>query len=263
MHAKSDDNALRAFTLIELLVVIAIIAILAALLLPALSSAKERGRRAVCLSNLRQIGIAIHSYAADSDGKIPYGPKAPPFTNPGDFYPSTGAATSLISLQSGAPVGLGLMLQSYIARQPRILFCPSSDQALDAAAQLAKVGISQAQCGYYYRHASVTAMNDLSLNIAAPEHIKLDNLGNNRNDQPIRALAIDTMFLCPPNLSLFGVNASTHHQQKFADILFSDGHTLSQPNADGRYTVNLITVSDLSAAFNKILSVFEHADTVP
>jgi hypothetical protein len=106
-------------------------------------------------------------------------------------------------------------------------------------------------------------MNDLNLNIAAPEHVKLDNLGKNRNDQPIRAMAIDTMFLCPPNLSLFGVNASTHHQQKFADILFSDGHTLTQPNADGRYTVNLITVSDLSAAFSKILTVFEQADTVP
>jgi prepilin-type N-terminal cleavage/methylation domain-containing protein len=260
MHAKKDD---KAFTLIELLVVIAIIAILAALLLPTLSLAKERGQRAVCLSNLRQLGVSIQAYASDNDGKIPYGPKAPLFTNPGDFYPSTGAPTSLISLQSGAPVGLGLMLQSYIARQPRILFCPSSDQAQDATAQLANVGISQAQCGYYYRHASVTAMNDLNLNIAAPEHIKLDNLGNNRNDEPIRALAIDTMFLCPPNLSLFGVNASTHHHQKFADILFSDGHILTQPNADGRYTVNLVTVSDLSTAFSKILAVLEQADKVP
>ena len=105
-------------------------------------------------------------------------------------------------------------------------------------------------------------MNDLNLNILAPEHIKLDNLGNNRNDQPIRALAFDCLFLCPPILSLFGVNVSTHHQQKFADILFSDGHTLTQRNPDGRYTVNLITVSDLSAAFSKILTVFEQADKV-
>src|ERR1700678_206136 len=97
----------RAFTLVELLVVIAVVAILAALLLPALASARQKGQRAACLSNLHQIGIAIQSYASDSGGSIPFGPVASAFTSPFDFYPSTGAPTSLLSLGSGAPVGLG------------------------------------------------------------------------------------------------------------------------------------------------------------
>jgi prepilin-type N-terminal cleavage/methylation domain-containing protein/prepilin-type processing-associated H-X9-DG protein len=66
-HRKSAG----AFTLIELLVVISIIALLMAILLPSLGRAKEQAKATRCLSNLKQIGLAMHAYASDYDYLLP------------------------------------------------------------------------------------------------------------------------------------------------------------------------------------------------
>jgi prepilin-type N-terminal cleavage/methylation domain-containing protein len=251
----------RAFTLVELLVVIAIVAILAALLLPVLTRAKDSGRKAACISNLRQIGLAVHVYAQDHDGRMPYGPNAPPFSHPAEFYPSTGSPTSLLSLRSGAPVALGLLLKDHLSQTPKVLFCPGADQTVDADAELAKVNTNQAQGSYYYRHGGVTQL--FHTPPTEPKSIRLDNPGNNRNGRPIRALAIDSQFLCSFTVATYNIKPRTHHRQKLADILYVDGSVSSRHNRDARFTVDLRNNADLYDAFNRILRVLEQADVEP
>lgn len=125
-------RSIRGFTLIELLVVIAIIAILAAILFPAFARARENARRSSCLSNTKQIGLAIIQYSQDYDEKMPL------------------HETTELDLSVGWWMP---MIQPY-AKSYQIGFCPS-DSSVNASNPVTYSNIS---FGYNYIYLSGTAL---------------------------------------------------------------------------------------------------------
>ncbi len=241
------------FTLIELLVVIGILSLLIAILLPALSQAKHHARRMACSGHLRHVGVAIHLYADDFGDTIPFGPAGRPVTG-SNFYTVTGDVTSLLSLEDGAPVGLGLLLNNYLAHQPTVLFCPGADQPSEAREQLAKVGQAQAQSDFYYRHASVALLTGKPKTL----NTRLSDLGKNSKGQPISALVTDVQFLAHQSLASFQVKTRTNHQRTASNILFAAGNVITVSNRDDKFTVDIGTSP--YDALERILAMFELAD---
>lgn len=116
----------RAFTLIELLVVISIIALLIAILLPALSAAREAARQSICLSNQRQMGVAVHSFATEYDGELPPDGHAIHGVSSGAgavwLYGNSG---EFFQEPWGYYMGAGILVDKGYLADGRIFYCPS------------------------------------------------------------------------------------------------------------------------------------------
>jgi prepilin-type N-terminal cleavage/methylation domain-containing protein len=118
---------LRGFTLIELLVVIAIIAILAAILFPVFAQARDKARSAACLSNLKQVGLALSMYTQDYDEILPF---AYNFWGPGVY--SVGGITYNTTNGLAPPM---IYLAPYV-KNFGVFFCPSGGKTPPSSGQL-------------------------------------------------------------------------------------------------------------------------------
>jgi prepilin-type N-terminal cleavage/methylation domain-containing protein/prepilin-type processing-associated H-X9-DG protein len=153
-EAATDRRAISTagFTLIELLTVIAILAVLAGILLPVLWRSRESGRATVCLSNIRQLGLAIHLYAQDWDDTFPMS------RSPDALHPATGC----MSPPSGGPYPESGLWGSSVdwrrlvlpyAKTPSLYSCPSNGYAWGQTGYSAVTGVGGDETNSYYPKA--------------------------------------------------------------------------------------------------------------
>jgi len=124
-RSKGKDNKVKGFTLIELLVVVAIISLLAAILFPVFARARESARRASCLSNVQQMGLAMMQYVQDYDETYPlYYYKLPDGT-PASYLPD---GLIWVGDVGTARIYWPQMLYPY-HKSLKVFWCPSSSIA--------------------------------------------------------------------------------------------------------------------------------------
>jgi len=123
------------------LLVVAIIAILAAMLLPALSKAREKARRAVCLNNLKQIGLGFQIYAQDNNDYLP-----PKYYDPSDSFYKTTFQNAMWFQTAQVYQPLGFLLKGYVTNgkgmyvdKPDTFYCPSGKWGTSTSARLSYV----------------------------------------------------------------------------------------------------------------------------
>lgn len=243
---KANQNApvapaQKAFTLIELLVVIAIIAILAAMLLPALSKAKEKAMRTACISDLRQIGIGVNSYSIDANDFFPVC-GWPENQNPWQTYAAARVTPGTMNLTRGY-MSLGLLFRNKQVPDPKVFYCPSLKRSgesrnYDYYATLPNTwpstpstsGDEQVRTGYnfYPQQKAVTPVGTMLLPRLSFTDVTLE-YGGSFKMVHLKTSQVDLNRSISTDL-VQNIDAAPHRDKSVAGLnaLFADGHVTYQ-----------------------------------
>ena len=191
----------RGFTLIELLVVIAIIAILAAILFPVFARARAKAQQTTCLSNMKQLGLALNMYASDYDQKYLRVAKIDPFTY------------AMIGIQPWRPA-----MDPY-TKNRAMFYCPAKSN---------RTGYTAADDSDYVANVYVACEMPESMIAKPSEAIAFGE----RSDNPVtcgyavcQALTYsDTSFPYPPAATCFWPHLQPDRHNGGANYTFLDGH---------------------------------------
>ena len=221
-EAVAKLNRPRAFTLVELLIVIGIIALLVAILLPALSAAREQAKTVQCASNLRQVHMALTMYSYDNNGLIP--PVAATIAKP---PPLTGNVNPYWTnfLSPVLQINNWVSVKNYLG-SAAMLTCPTQQPGL-AAPQLLRGSYGLNSRMYTPRQLGPTTYDRPRWFSYDTQNNTYFGLQKTRNPSEIYLLG-DTYWANVATSSgqpaLTYANADPRHRQNKVNVCFIDGH---------------------------------------